>query len=312
MQLYCDHPERSRPFLGPGDDWRLAGQEGDLAQAGPALRALLPDAPLWTASAWPHLEGHLLIVDHAAQSQFLRLQQWLQAGGQVPDAFACIALEGSGFVGQRGRAWSALRGNLHLTVYRRLSSPVGDLQAGLVVLPAVAAVESVEALLGPSAPIGIKWVNDVLMNGRKVGGVLTATHVQGSRIEHVLFGIGLNVARAPALPAAPWVTPATCLAEADPSLSGALPRLLFALLECLWLGVEALLDGHASEWVERYRRRSVVVGRMVRIDPEEEADASADGSALATGRVLALTDDLGLVLEGVPEPVRRGRVTLLP
>lgn len=311
MQLYCNHPEHARPFLPCDAEWRPARTEDFAKDPERAIHSLVADAELWTAAAWPEIDGHLLVVDHATQSQFLRLQQRLQAGHRVPDAFACIALEGSGFVGQRGRAWSALRGNLHLTVHRRLSLPVRDLQAGLVALPAVAAAETLDAVVGSSEDIGIKWVNDVFMNERKVGGVLTATHVQGGRIEHVLFGIGLNVARAPDLPALPWVTPATCLAEVDPALGDALPRVLLELLRRVWMGVDDVLAGRAAEWVERYRQRSVVVGRCVRIDPEEASDPY-DGMALVSGRVLALTDDLGLVLEGVPDPVRRGRLTLLP
>lgn len=311
MQLYCDHPEHARPFLPQGAEWRPARFGEDSSGPGKVIRSLLPESEVWVGSGWPEMEGHLLIVDQAAHSQFLRVQEFLQTGGHVPDAFACIALEGSGFVGQRGRAWAALRGNLHLTTHHRLSLPACDVQAGLVVLPAVAAVETLDAVLAPPVSIGIKWVNDVLMNERKVGGVLTATHVQGHRIEHVLFGIGLNVARAPDLPPMPWVTPATCLTEADAALGDALPRVLFELLRRVWTGVDDIMAGRAAEWVERYRRRSVVVGRRVRIDPEEAAEPR-DNHALASGRVLALTEDLGLILEGVPDPVRRGRLTLLP
>ncbi len=72
-------------------------------------------------------------------------------------------------------------------------------------LPVVALVDAVRAVTGGALRPGIKWVNDVLVDGRKIGGVLTSTQTQGDRVSAVLLGIGLNVATAPPVPPTPFV-----------------------------------------------------------------------------------------------------------
>jgi len=50
----------------------------------------------------------------------------------------------------------------------------------------------------PGLPIGLKWPNDVMVRGKKVGGILTEVSSSGQHLDHAIVGIGLNVNMDPA------------------------------------------------------------------------------------------------------------------
>jgi BirA family biotin operon repressor/biotin-[acetyl-CoA-carboxylase] ligase len=254
--------------------------------------------------------GPLLVAREVGFSQFERLAAWAREGAVPPDGLACVALAGSRFRGQRGRPWTALPGNLHLATHLTLDLDAAATQAGLSLLPSVAVARAIERVSDGRVRPGLKWVNDLLVGGRKVGGVLSATQVQGGRALHLVVGIGVNVARAPELPPSSRALPAGALAGADPVFAdeGAWARLLPAVRAELAQARDQLRRGGSTTLLEPYRERAAFLGRHVTIWPvEDEA-----GPPIARGRVLALNDDLSLELEGVAAPVRRGRMTLDP
>jgi biotin-[acetyl-CoA-carboxylase] ligase BirA-like protein len=274
------------------------------ADDAPAFRAELPDAAFGLA-------GPLLVVGEAAASQVDRMQRRLAAGDALPDGLACVALAGARFHGQRGRPWAALRGNLHLSAHLAVDLDAAAAQAGLAVLPAVATAEAIEEVSGGAVRPGLKWVNDLLLDGHKVGGVLTVTQLQAGRVRHVVIGIGVNVARTPQLPTTPRAAPAGRLADADAAFGGegGWARLLLPLARALARARSELAAGRADALVQRYRERAAFLGRHVTIWPVEDA-AGAATEPLARGRVEALGDDLAVHLEGRAEPVRSGRMTI--
>jgi BirA family transcriptional regulator, biotin operon repressor / biotin---[acetyl-CoA-carboxylase] ligase len=70
----------------------------------------------------------------------------------------------------------------------------------LTLTPAIALAQVLEARYGQSVGIALKWPNDVLMNGRKVAGILGQTSAQGERAVSIV-GMGVNTNfRADALP----------------------------------------------------------------------------------------------------------------
>ena len=54
---------------------------------------------------------------------------------------------------------------------------------------------SVAKVLGANgfSDIQIKWPNDLILSGKKVCGILTEMHLQGTTIHHVVIGVGINV-----------------------------------------------------------------------------------------------------------------------
>jgi BirA family biotin operon repressor/biotin-[acetyl-CoA-carboxylase] ligase len=248
-----------------------------------------------------------VVVSEAPSSQFDALREALAAGLDLPRPTACVALSGRGFHGQRGRPWAALPGNLHLCPVIPEPELATSVLPALPMLPVVAVVDAVRELSGGSLRPGIKWINDVLVDGRKVGGVLTASQTQRDRVGSLLFGIGLNVATAPPVPVTPFVPRVGSLADAGVRATWAEAAL--AVLGAVGRRLVALAREGPSSLLEAYRAASLVVGREVCIFPDaSEALPTSVAVPLARGTVLGIGPDLSLTLEGVETPVTTGRL----
>jgi BirA family biotin operon repressor/biotin-[acetyl-CoA-carboxylase] ligase len=99
--------------------------------------------------------------------------------------------------GRGGRAWQSPVGGAWLSVLWPLSHPVthyssAPLVAGLATLRAIRRlIEKYQARHVPL--IQIKWPNDVLLDDRKVAGILCETVSTNARISHLVIGVGINV-----------------------------------------------------------------------------------------------------------------------
>lgn len=105
--------------------------------------------------------------------------------------------ESSGFVfvakaqtegrGSHGRRWCSPKGGLYMTVVLRSSEGIGLLP----VLAGVVVAETIEAFTGLETEL--KWPNDILVGGRKVGGVIAESGWSQGEARFALLGIGVNV-----------------------------------------------------------------------------------------------------------------------
>lgn len=314
MRVLADCPERLGDFLGSDAHWERVS----------VLDLGTNDAALWRAldggdgvylidrevSGARSLFTRVIVMGYAPRSQYDALHAAAGAGVHLDEPVACLALGGRGFHGQRGRRWVVAPGNLFLTVGAAPYAPVSEIVPALTALPAVAVVDSVRALGGTNA--GIKWVNDILLNDAKIAGVLAATHVQGTRVDNVVFGVGVNVVSAPAVAPTPFVPQSSSLLRQGVKTD--LPTFFWAMLDALASRYNELLVSQShGTLLAAYRRASVVVGRRVRLW-SEEIDLTGDPVdwplPLASGLVEAIGPDLSLRLSGQPEPIRRGRLAL--
>ena len=95
--------------------------------------------------------------------------------------------------GRQGRAWIAPRGEaLLVSVLLRLACPPARLPP-LSLAAGLAARDAVAKAVRRDATVALKWPNDVLVDGRKVAGVLVEAMLAGSRVEGVVVGVGVNV-----------------------------------------------------------------------------------------------------------------------
>ena len=60
-------------------------------------------------------------------------------------------------------------------------------------LTLIMAYSVAKVLLDEGLPVQIKWPNDLVLSKKKVCGILTEMHLQGSRVEDVVIGVGINV-----------------------------------------------------------------------------------------------------------------------
>jgi BirA family transcriptional regulator, biotin operon repressor / biotin---[acetyl-CoA-carboxylase] ligase len=169
--------------------------------------------------------------------------------------------------GRADRAWATLRGGLALSVLTRPTRPRSDwvwlpLMAGLAVRDAAHA-------LGAEAAV-VKWPNDVLVDGRKLAGLLA--EVEG---DAVVLGVGMNIAVAP---------------EGAAAVAGPRERVAAEVLDRLGHALTAWELG--GDVREAYRAACATVGQQVRVE--------LPGGEVVTG-VAETVDDSGcLVVAGRP------------
>lgn len=109
----------------------------------------------------------------------------------APHGAAIVAERQSAGRGTRGRKWSAEAGGLWLSVVTR-PEPADALEAlSLRVGLGIAEMLSREFPLLPR--VGLKWPNDLHLDGRKLAGVLCEARWVGQRCQWVVVGVGLNV-----------------------------------------------------------------------------------------------------------------------
>jgi biotin-(acetyl-CoA carboxylase) ligase len=273
------------------------------------LQVFGADRTFWSARVPGDASRLIVVIDDAADSQFDAMVSALQRGLALPDRLVALALTGRGFRGQRQRPWSALRGNLHLTSHYIADLDASRDQAALSMIPAIASAEAIiRVSRGAVAPV-IKWVNDVLVHGAKVSGVLTATSISSAMIDRVTFGIGMNIAQAPDIDPTPFVPAAGCLGAEDPDLKDALPAIFHEVVDLLDELMRLVMTGRSVEVFERYRALAGFIGQDVTIWPEGTEDWKAT-TPVCRGQVLELLPDLSLRISGRIEPVARGRMAL--
>jgi len=109
----------------------------------------------------------------------------------APDGLVVLADEQTHGRGRLGRSWVAPAGtSLLLSVLYRCSIPLGH-SSQLGMLTTLSALEGIESLFGIEAEL--KWPNDILLQSRKAGGILSELESAGERLRWAVVGLGLNV-----------------------------------------------------------------------------------------------------------------------
>ncbi|RSK35369.1 biotin--[acetyl-CoA-carboxylase] ligase [Hymenobacter metallilatus] len=96
--------------------------------------------------------------------------------------------------GQRGNQWEAAPGeNLTMSVvWKPVFLPAAD-QFLLSQAVALAVHDWLSSLLGPDSQLRVKWPNDLFFGNQKLGGILIENTLSGTKIQHSIVGIGINI-----------------------------------------------------------------------------------------------------------------------
>jgi BirA family biotin operon repressor/biotin-[acetyl-CoA-carboxylase] ligase len=185
----------------------------------------------------------------------------------APAGSAVLARSQTQGRGRAGRAFESTPGGMYLSVVLRptLSAATWPL------LPLAVAVESASVLRGVGFDARIKWPNDIMIAGRKVGGILVESRLGAE--PYAIVGVGLNVESAP-----PEVEGATSLAEHGPVPD--VRPLAVKLVEGFVARTRALEHGAAHATVAEVRTLCMTIGRRVEWDGEEgvAVDLAEDGA----------------------------------
>jgi BirA family biotin operon repressor/biotin-[acetyl-CoA-carboxylase] ligase len=188
--------------------------------------------------------------------------------------------EQTGGRGRLKRAWLTPEGNIALSI---ILYPDIFFLPSLIMLASLAVVNSIEEATGLKSQI--KWPNDVLINGKKVCGILVESDVQRNVVNYSVIGIGINInLRLVDFPEI-QLTATSLLNE----LGREVPRL--SLVQHLLVEIERLyltVSNRGSVY-EEWRDKLVTLGKSVRITAGETVyegvaeSVARDGSLLLRG-----------------------------
>ena len=115
----------------------------------------------------------------------------LAAAGEATGTL-CVAEKQTGGRGRRGRSFSSPAGGVYFSLLLRPTLPLSEISS-LTGAVAVAVARALETETG--LPVGIKWVNDLYLHGKKAVGILceAVADLESGTPEYVVVGVGIDL-----------------------------------------------------------------------------------------------------------------------
>jgi len=201
--------------------------------------------------------------------------------------------------GRKGRSFFSPDGTgIYMSVLLRpQASP--QIALRITTMAAVSVCQAIEGLC--SREPGIKWVNDIYMDGRKVCGILTETALaSGGRLEYVVLGIGVNALEPEGgFPEDIKDIAGSVFAAEDGDMRARLAAEIMNRFAENYAGLEN------DSFAEEYRRRCIVPGQRVLVLKQDGSGREADA--------LAVDDECRLLVrydDGTEELLYSGEISI--
>ena len=219
-----------------------------------------------------------------------------------PEGTVIVAEEQAAGRGRAGRSWHSERGTgLYATVLLR--PKLAPVQAPLLTMMAgLSARAAIRAQTGLA--IDLKWPNDLMVSGKKLGGILTEMHAEPSQIRFVIVGIGINVnqEKFPAELSAVATSLRTESGKAQSRL-----ELLVRLLREFESDYNRFLRDGAASVTQRFQSiSSYAQGKRVRVASGTETFAGTTAGLSPEGLLMVRQDD-GRVVTVIAGDVNEAR-----
>lgn len=191
----------------------------------------------------------------------------------APSGLAVTAVTQTSGKGRRGRSFQSLAGKgLYLSVLLRPQAPP-EAVSQLTAWTAVAVCRAIETASGIRADV--KWPNDVLVEGRKLCGILTELGVEAETgaLSYVVVGMGVNVSQTAGDFGPELADKVVSLAMLGASVRrGDLARTLLGELDAM----NAAFPEQRESYLAEYRRRCATLGReILLVRPQGRQTATA-------------------------------------
>ena len=153
---------------------------------------LIKDSSILKSQSDTELEGIFQHIRYFDKTDSTNNQAKLAAENNAPDGTLFVAECQTGGRGRRGRSWESPAGT-GIWMSLLLRPDMSPESASMLTL--VLAIAMVEAIREEVNDIDchIKWPNDIVVNGKKITGILTEMSAEMDLIHYVVIGIGINV-----------------------------------------------------------------------------------------------------------------------
>ena len=210
--------------------------------------------------------------------------EWERGGAE--EGAVVVAETQSASRGRLGRRWISDEGNLYFSVLFR---PEPDALPLLSPLAGVAVARAIRQVAGVYPTI--KWPNDIMIDGRKVAGILAESALSGSQIQHAVVGIGVNVALDVSADPEIASTAASLNHAAESEIDR--PELLRRILQHMDALYLDLRRGRSP--IAEWRRWLDTLGQRVTVTHHGATDTGLAEDIDEHGNLLLRTDDGGLL-----------------
>lgn len=213
----------------------------------------------------------------------------------APHGTVLVALRQTAGRGRLGRHFYSPEGNIYMSVLLRPDLPLSVYAGRLTTLASLAVARAIESVCGLSPTI--KWVNDLLLDGKKVCGIL-AEAVTTAQDTAVILGIGINVAK--------QVFPAELSDIATAIGNHTLPPDRAKLIAAVLNELADLDPARPRLWIDEYKSRSAVLGQRIRVLPH--------GKPAYEALAVDIGEDGALIVEknGETIAIASGEVSIRP
>lgn len=216
--------------------------------------------------------GQELVYLNTVDSTNTKVKNLAEEG--YPNGTLVVADSQTAGRGRRGRVWESPAGN---SIYMSLllKPEINPNNASMITL--VAALALSKAISETTKrPAGIKWPNDIVMNGKKVCGILTEMSAQFDYVNHIVVGVGINV-HTESFPEEISHMATSLFLETGECINRS------ELIEAVWEAFEYYYEIYLqtedlSNLVKEYNAHLVNMHQMVKVlDPKEPFDGKAMG-----------------------------------
>lgn len=198
--------------------------------------------------------------------------------------------------GRLGHSFASPPGGLYISYLLYPDMPPAD-SGGLTIYTATVLSDILEDMTG--TPVGIKWVNDLYMNGKKIAGILAEGAISGDgTLAHAVIGIGINLRHTDFPPDIAAVASTVEDESGTVPERSALERRLTAAMITFRPRLPGIIDA--------YRRRMFLTGMTVTVEK---------GGETFDAEVLGVTDEGALLIrtrDGNTIPLSSGDVHVHP
>jgi BirA family biotin operon repressor/biotin-[acetyl-CoA-carboxylase] ligase len=223
------------------------------------------------------------------------------AADDAPDLSVVISDEQTAGRGRLDRKWFTPKGTaLALSIVLR---PTPDERPHLTRIVGLAALAVAEPLRKRELDARIKWPNDVLIQGRKMCGILIESVWSGEDVDCVVIGIGVNVLEGSVPPSEALQFPATSL-EAEMGQAPEREELLHDILAAL---IELRPRLGTEEFISQWESLLALRGETVQVESEKAPATAGQISGLESDGSLRIQNEHGEFVT-----VRFGDVRLRP